>query len=178
MAGPGEKKKITAGFIAIILFKWFKGVVFLLVGIAALKLLHSGTLPSTREIAHFFNASPENELVRKAAELIRRATPIQFKWAAAVSLTVAVVFLTEGTLLAARIWWSTYFTIALTACGIPLEIWEILHRPESLRRYFLLLVNLAILLYVWTRRHEFKDRVSSPSSPQPRDDVQLRENAP
>jgi uncharacterized membrane protein (DUF2068 family) len=157
MDGSGGKKKITAGFLAIILFKWFKGVVFLLVGIAALKLLHAGTLPSAREIARFFNASPENELVRKAAELVRRVTPLQFKWVAVVSLTVAVVFLAEGALLAARIWWSTYFTIALTACGIPLEIWEILHRPESLRRYFLLLVNLAILLFVWTRRHEFKE---------------------
>ena len=173
MDGSGRKKKITAGFIAIILFKWFKGIVFLLVGIAALKLLHSGTLPSVREIAHFFNASPENELVRKAAELVRRVTPLQFKWVAVVSLTVSAVFFTEGALLAARIWWSTYFTIALTACGIPLEVWEILHRPESLRRYFLLLLNLAILLFVWTRRHEFKDKSLIRDSAQPRYDVQL-----
>jgi uncharacterized membrane protein (DUF2068 family) len=45
----------------------------------------------------------------------------------------------------------------LTASGIPFEIWEILHRPWAFRRYLLLVVNIAILLYLWARRNEFRE---------------------
>jgi len=57
-----------------------------------------------------------------------------------------------------RVWWATYFTIVLTALGIPPELIEIARRPSSTRRYVLLAINLAILGYLWTRRNEFRDR--------------------
>jgi len=41
---------------------------------------------------------------------------------------------------------------------IPLEIFEIFRRPWGFRRYLLLAVNAAILLYLWKRRNEFRDR--------------------
>jgi uncharacterized membrane protein (DUF2068 family) len=75
----------------------------------------------------------------------------------AASILVGLVFAAEGTLLALRIWWATYFTIVLTALGIPLEIMEIARRPDSVRRYLLLAVNVAILVYLWRRRNEFKN---------------------
>ena len=62
-----KHKEMSAGFVAIILFKLFKGAVFLLFGIATLRLLRSGTLPSASEIAHFFSVDPENQLIRKIA---------------------------------------------------------------------------------------------------------------
>ncbi len=148
---------MSAGFIAIIIFKLFKAVVFLLFGLATLRLLRSGTIPSAREIAHFFAASPESELIRKAAQAIRELTPIQATRIAVGSLVASAVFLAEALFLTARIWWSPFFTIVLTASGIPVEVWEILHRPLSFRRYLLLAVNVAILLYLWARRNEFRD---------------------
>ena len=44
----------------------------------------------------------------------------------------------------------------LTALGIPPEILEIAKRPGSARRYLLLAINVAILIYLWTRRNEFR----------------------
>ena len=66
------------------------------------------------------------------------------------------MFAAEGTLLAMRIPWAPYFTIVLTALGIPPELIEIARRPEQRRRYLLLAVNLAILAYLWRRRNEFR----------------------
>ena len=149
-----NQKKLTGGFLAIIAFKYFKAVVFLLVGIAALSLSRTDPFPTAEDVARFLRSSPENELVKA----ISRLTP---GWAIGIgvaSLFVGAVFGTEATLLTARIWWSTYFTIVLTALGIPLEIWEILHRPSSVRRYLLLVVNAAILVFLWTRRKEFKEK--------------------
>jgi uncharacterized membrane protein (DUF2068 family) len=148
-----NQKKLSGGFLAIIAFKYFKAVVFLLVGIAALSLSRADPFPTAEEVAHFFRSSPENELVRAVSHL----TPGLAVGIGVVSLFVSAVFGTEATLLTARVWWSTYFTITLTALGIPLEIFEIFRRPSGLRRYLLLAVNVAILLYLWRRRNEFRD---------------------
>jgi len=148
-----DKGKLSGGFLAIIVFKYFKAVLFLLVAIAALTLSRTDPFPTVEQVARFFRSSPENELIRAFSHL----TPGLALGIGFVSLFVSLVFGVEATLLTARIWWSTYFTIVLTALGIPLEIWEILHRPSSVRRYLLLVVNAAILVFLWTRRKEFKE---------------------
>jgi uncharacterized membrane protein (DUF2068 family) len=149
-----DKRKLSGGFFAIIIFKYFKAVVFLLVAIAAVKLSRADPFPTAEDVAHFFRSSPENELIRAFSRL----TPGLAMGIGFLSLFVAAVFGTEATLLTARVWWSTYFTIVLTALGIPFEIFEILRRPLGFRRYLLLAVNVAILLYLWKRRNEFRDR--------------------
>jgi hypothetical protein len=150
-----DKGKLSGGFLAIIIFKFFKAVVFLLVAIAALTLSRTDPFPTAEQVARFFRSSPENELIRGFSHL----TPGLALGIGFASLFVSAVFGVEASLLTARVWWSTYFTIVLTACGIPLEIWEILHRPSSVRRYLLLVVNAAILVFLWTRRKEFKDKI-------------------
>ncbi|MEO8190347.1 MAG: DUF2127 domain-containing protein [Acidobacteriota bacterium] len=153
----GEKRgRISGGFLAVIIFKIVKGAAFVVLGIAALKLSRSGEMPTAVQIAKFLSVSRENELVHRMADLIRGLTPAQATAAGIASLVVAAVFFVEGVLLAARVWWSTYLTITLTALGIPLELYEIYHRPDSVRRYLLLAVNLGILIFLWTRRNEFR----------------------
>ena len=147
-----DEGKLSWGFLAIIVFKYFKAAVFVLVAIAALRLARIDPFPSAEEIARFLRSSPENELVRAFS----RVTPHQAMGFGLVSLFVAAVFATEATLLALHVWWSTYFTITLTALGIPLEIYEIFRRPASGRRYLVLLINAVILLYLWKRRNEFR----------------------
>jgi uncharacterized membrane protein (DUF2068 family) len=147
-----NQKKLSGGFLAIIVFKYSKAVIFLLVGIAALKLSRSDPFPTAVDLARFFRSSPENELIKLTSSL----TPGWALGIGFVSLFVGAVFGTEATLLTMRVWWSTYFTIVLTALGIPLEIFEILRRPTGYRRYLILAVNVAILLYLWMRRNEFR----------------------
>ncbi len=158
--GRAEKKRggISGGFLAVIIFKIVKGVAFVVLAIAALKLSRSGEMPTAVEIAKFLSVSRENELVQRVAALIQGVTPGQATAAGIASLVVALVFLLEGVLLAVRVWWSTYLTITLTAMGIPLEIYEIFHRPDSVRRYVLLAVNIGILIFLWTRRNEFREK--------------------
>ena len=153
----GKKSgRISGGFLAVIAFKWVKGVAFVIFGIAALRLSRLDIMPSAVEIARFLSVSRENALVHRVADLIRTVTPKQVGAAGIASLVIGIVFFVEGALLLARVWWSTYFTIGLTAMGIPLELWEIAHRPDSIRRYVLLALNVAILVFLWTRRNEFR----------------------
>jgi hypothetical protein len=150
----GDKGKLSGGFLAIIVFKFFKTAVFLLLAIAVLKLSRTDPFPTVEQVARFFRSSPENELIRAFSRL----TPGLAMGIGLASLFVSAVFGVEASLLTARVWWSTYFTIVLTALGIPLEIFEIFRRPWGFRRYLLLAVNAAILLYLWKRRNEFRDR--------------------
>jgi hypothetical protein len=149
-----QSNKLSGGFIAIIVFKYFKGLVFFLVGVAAFSLWRTNPFPSAEDIARFLRSSPENELVR----WISGVTPGEVLGIGLLSLFVAAVFTAEATLLSFRVPWSTYFTITLTALGIPLEIFEILRRPQGIRRYLIFGVNVAILVYLWRRRNEFRDR--------------------
>jgi uncharacterized membrane protein (DUF2068 family) len=157
--------RISGGFIAVIVFKCVKGIAFVILGIAALRLARLEIMPTAVDIARFLSVSRENALVHRVADVIQTVTPRQVGAAGIASLIIAVVFFVEGGLLLARVWWSTYFTIGLTALGIPLELWEIAHRPDSVRRYILLLVNVVILVFLWTRRNEFRDQGAKRAAP-------------
>ncbi len=147
---------MSAGFLAIIAFKYLKALIFVLIGFAAVHLARLSTVPSVHELAHVFRVAPENEIVARLAAVVREITPGQAIGLGVISFFVAAVFTIEATLLLFRLWWSTYFTIVLTALGIPLEIYEILERPRGPRRYALLAINAAILIYLWRRRNEFR----------------------
>ncbi|MCA1582161.1 MAG: DUF2127 domain-containing protein [Acidobacteria bacterium] len=168
MTKPGKRGgkrhgRVTGGFLAVIIFKILKGLAFIVLGIAALKLSRFSEMPTAVQIARFLSVSRENDLVQRVAGIIQTVTPRQATAAGIASLVIAVVFILEGILLALRVPWSTYLTIGLTALGIPLEIYEIFHRPDSVRRYFLLAVNLGILIFLWTRRNEFREQRKAPA---------------
>lgn len=163
-----KRPRIGAGFVAIIVFKVLKGLAFVIFGIAALRLSRAPSMPSAVEIAKFLSVSKENELVHRVADLIAPVTPRQATAAGIASLIIGVVFFVEGALLSFRIWWSTYFTIALTTMGIPLELYEIVHRPGSIRRWALLVVNAAILIFLWRRRNEFRREIAWHPDAKPR----------
>jgi len=152
---------MSGGFVAIIAFKYFKALIFLFIGFTAIHLARLNSMPTVAEVARFFRVAPENEIVARLAAIIRNITPGQAIGFGVVAFLVAAVFVAEATLLVWKIWWSTYFTIVLTAMGIPLEIYEILERPRGLRRYAILAINVAILIYLWRRRKEFETRRAS-----------------
>ncbi len=167
MSKPAQKKsgRISGGFLAVIIFKCLKGLAFVIFGIAALRLSRLAIMPTAVDIARFLSVSRENALVQRVGDLIRTVTPKQVGAAGIASFFIALVFFVEAGLLLARVWWSTYFTIGLTALGIPLELWEIAHKPDSIRRYVLLFVNVVILVFLWTRRNEFRHMRPAKASP-------------
>ena len=106
--------RVSGGFMAVIAFKWVKGIAFVIFGIAALRLSRLEIMPTAVDIARFLSVSRENTLVHRVADFIQTVTPKQVGAAGIASLIIAAVFFVEGALLLARVWWSTYFTIGLT----------------------------------------------------------------
>jgi uncharacterized membrane protein (DUF2068 family) len=150
------RARLTPGFVAIIVFEYAKLAAFLLLGGAALRTARLPEGSGPLEIARLLGAHRQGPLVRHVAAALSALTSGQIEAIGAAAILIGLVFGTEGTLLALRVWWAPYFTIVLTALGIPLELVEIVKRPASERRYLLLAVNAAILVYLWTRRNDFR----------------------
>src|SRR5271165_2720385 len=66
-----------------------------------------------------------------------------------VTLSYAAVFAVEGVGLWMRRRWAEWLTVVITASLIPLEIWELLHRP-SLGKAWVIAANAVIVGYlIW-----------------------------
>jgi uncharacterized membrane protein (DUF2068 family) len=64
-----------------------------------------------------------------------------------VTLAYAAVFATEGIGLWMQQRWAEWLTTIITASLIPLEVWEMLHRP-SVGMAAVLAANTAIVIYL------------------------------
>jgi uncharacterized membrane protein (DUF2068 family) len=155
-----QRPRLTPGFVAIIIFKYAKAAAFLLLGAAALRIARLPNHSEPMEIARFLGVSEGKMVIQHLSAVLAALTSRQVGAIGAASILIGLVFAAEGTLLAMRIWWAPYLTIVLTGLGIPPELLEIARRPGSGRRYLLLAVNVAILVYLWKRRNEF--RTSAP----------------
>ena len=155
-AAPPGRPRLTAGFVGIIVFKFLKCAAFLLVGVAALRIARLSGHSQPLEIARAFGVDEGRVTVRHVAAILSAFTPGQVQALGLAAVVIGLVFAAEGTCLLLRLWWSPYFTILLTAAAVPAEIYEIARRPGSARRYALLAINLAILVYLWKRRNEFR----------------------
>jgi uncharacterized membrane protein (DUF2068 family) len=151
-----SRPRLTPGFLAIIVFKYLKLAAFVMAGLMALRTARVSDHSLPARVSRFLEAHAERQSVQHLSAFLARADPSRIEAVGLASIAIGLVFGAEGTLLALRVWWATYFTIALTAIGVAIEVVEIGKRPGSLRLYVLLAVNLAILIYIWRRRNEFQ----------------------
>jgi len=155
-------KRLTGLFIAIIAFKFLKAAALVFVGVVVLRFVHVTRYGAPMEFARFLNAGSDRESIRWLSTFFDHITTGQREALGAAALMIGAVFAGEGLLLLARIWWATYFTIGITLLGIPIEVLEIWRKPHLFRGWVYLVINVAILAYLWRRRNEFRDEFSGP----------------
>ncbi len=153
---PRPRPRLSAGFLWIIVFKLAKAAAFFLLGAVALRIARLPHHSEPLEVARLLGVNSRSVLVQHLSLLLSALTTREVEAIGAACFLIGLVFLAEGVLLSARVPWAPYFTIVLTGLGIPPELIEIARRPESLRRYALLAINIAILVYLWRRRNEFR----------------------
>jgi uncharacterized membrane protein (DUF2068 family) len=162
------KPRLTPGYLAIIVFKYAKLLAFLVLGLAALRAARLPPDSLVRDAVHLFGAHQNAALVQHMAAALSVLTKGEIRALGSASILLGLVFGTEGTLLALRVWWAPYLTVVLTALGLPYEIYEISRAPRSLHRYLLLAANAAILVYLWKRKDDFRpeERPTAPQRPE------------
>jgi uncharacterized membrane protein (DUF2068 family) len=150
------KPPLTAGYLAIIAFKYAKLAAFLILGLTALRMARLPADSLAHDLVRLFGAHQNAALVQHAAAALSVLTPREILALGSASILLGLTFGTEGTLLACRVWWAPYLTVVITALGLPYEIYEISRAPRSLHRWLLLAANAAILVYLWGRKDDFR----------------------
>lgn len=143
-------RRSSAALLAIAVFKLFKGVLLVLAGIGALRLLHRDVAEVAYHWVGILRVDPENRFVHRLLSSALSVTPKQLEEASAGTFVYAGLLLTEGFGLLLRKRWAEYFTIVTTAGLIPLEVYEI-KRHLTATKIVVLLINVAIVIYLAVR---------------------------
>jgi uncharacterized membrane protein (DUF2068 family) len=159
--GP-RRKRLAAALTAIIAFKGLKAAAFVIVGVVLLRFVHVTKHAAPLEFARYLNVPSDWATIRRLSGFFDTFTSGQREAIGAAALAIGAIFAGEGSLLLGRVWWATYFTIFMTLAAIPLEVMEIWKRPQLFRGWVSLLINVAILVFLWRRRNEFRMRINAP----------------
>jgi uncharacterized membrane protein (DUF2068 family) len=143
-------EKSSTTLLLIALFKLFKGMLLVVVGIGALKLLHHDTAQTLNHWVNVLRADPDNHYIHSLLSRILSASPNQLKATSAGTFIYASLLLTEGFGLLFRKVWAEYFTIVTTAALIPLEVYELAKHPSTAKTG-ILIINAAIVVYLVRR---------------------------
>jgi uncharacterized membrane protein (DUF2068 family) len=148
--GTGPRQHRDWGLLAIAIFKLFKGILLLIVGIGALSMIHKDVAETAAHWADLFRVDPDNRHLHSLLVKLGRFDARRLEEVSAGTFFYSALLLTEGTGLLLRKRWAEYFTIIVTASFIPLEIYELVKRI-TFTRTCLIAVNLAIVWYLVNR---------------------------
>ncbi len=129
------------------LFKLFKGILLIVVGVGALKMIHSDMTDVALRIVTKLGLDPGGRYVGKLLLGAANLTPDKIRDLGVGSFVYAALFLTEGIGLSMAKRWAEWFSVIITSSLVPFEIYEI-HRHPTLLKFGALLVNLAVVAYL------------------------------
>jgi len=151
------KHESTRGLILIGLFKLFKAVLLLAVGIGALTFLHKDVAETVSRWINILRVDPDNRLIHGLLTKVFAVTPKQLKELSVGTFFYAALLGTEGVGLLMRQHWAEYFTVISTAALIPLEIYEMVEH-FTVAKVGVLAINAAIVWYLVARLRSNKAR--------------------
>jgi uncharacterized membrane protein (DUF2068 family) len=134
----------------IALFKLLKAVLLIGVGIGALKMLHQDVTSVLEHWVSLLGLDPGNRYVDRALQKAANLSPNKIKGLGIGSILYAGLFLTEGVGLWLMKRWAEWLTVIITGSLVPVEVYEIYHRPTPIK-VLVLIINLAIVGYLLRR---------------------------
>jgi uncharacterized membrane protein (DUF2068 family) len=133
----------------IALYKIVKVLLLLAVAYGELRLRDASLVAKLLSWASAQPYGLEHRMVSQLVEWFSGLSSSRVTTYRILTLTYAVVFAVEGVGLWMQKRWAEWLTTIITASLIPLEVWEMLHRPTS-GKLLILLGNAAIVAYlVW-----------------------------
>lgn len=145
----GQRTGHSRGLLLVGLFKLSKAIFFTAVGAGALHLVNKNIGDLMSHVVDALRLDPENRFVSIVMDKAGLVNSHQLRRAGVLSILYAAVCVVEGTGLVLQKGWAEYFTVILTALGLPWESYE-LWEKFSPYKVGLLVINLVVLLYlVW-----------------------------
>ena len=140
-----------SGIIRLIaVFKLLKAATLIAVGVGVLKLVHTDPSGTVERWTEVLGVKPGGRYVDLALGKLANVSPHRMRELGVGSFVYAGLFLTEGLGLWLGKRWAEWFTVVITASLIPLEVFEIHHRP-TVGKVVVTLLNVAIVVYLVAR---------------------------
>lgn len=154
-----SKEPFSFVLFLIGLFKLFKALLLIAVGIGAIRFLHKDLSGAVMHWAQVLRVDTDNRYIHGLLAKIFRVTPKQLKELSVGTFIYAGLFLTEGFGLLLRKHWAEYFTIITTALFIPLEVYELL-KHFTITKLVVTVLNVLIVWYLVARVRSRSKRFS------------------
>ncbi len=116
--------------LLIALFKLAKALLFLAAAFGTLRMINKDTEVEAKKILHVFRMHDDGKIARAILVKANVIDNPHKRIIGAVLAFYGLLFSIEGFGLLARQRWAEYFTVIMTATGIPIELYELLHRPN------------------------------------------------
>ena len=139
----------------IIGFKALKATTLTMVGVALLVTRHDDPVDLVVRLALTVHLPLTSELLDKALTFALGLSVGKQIALGITALGYAVLMGAEGIALYLRRPWARWFTIVATSSLVPIELYEIVREPRPLR-ILILLVNLAVVIYLYRRKELFE----------------------
>jgi uncharacterized membrane protein (DUF2068 family) len=147
VAKPADRS-IT--LVLIGLFKLFKALLLIIVAVTAFHLVNKDLTATIEGLAARLHLDPGNKYVRVAISRALNISPKKLELVGTITLVYAGLFATEGVGLLLGKRWAEYMTIITTSGLLPLEIYELFHKPGWVKA-ITLLINVAAVVYLVLR---------------------------
>jgi uncharacterized membrane protein (DUF2068 family) len=135
------------GILLIGGFKLLKGVLFILLGIGALKLVHRDIVDMLTRWLIDWHFDPESRFVNLILDKAALIDAHRLKQISIAIFCYAGLDFIEGVGLVLEKTWAEFLTLILTASFLPWEFFEILRHPTWVKG-ILTLVNILVVAYL------------------------------
>ena len=135
------------GFRIIGAFKLVGAILIFGTGIGVYKLAGRDVGGTLEEIAATYRLDPHSQFLHSAISWVSGIDRAKLRAIGVGTFFYAALYAAEGIGLVLAKPWGGYLTAVVTGALIPLEVWEVIHKPEP-KRITVLVVNVAVLIYV------------------------------
>jgi uncharacterized membrane protein (DUF2068 family) len=143
--------KKTFALRTVAIFEAAKGVLVLLLGLGLLRLVHKNLDEFAEQLIRFLHASPGGRLSNLFVHAANHTTDKSLWALAGAALIYAIVRFAE----AYGLWndreWAEWFALLSGAMYLPWEMYSLMRHPHPIK-WFILLANLAVVLYMLVLR--------------------------
>lgn len=152
----------------IAFFKLGKAVLFIAAAIGMFSMVHRDTQKEIKHLLAVFRISGDRVIAKEMLAKANFFDAPKKKLISGILAFYAGLFTTEGVGLLLKKRWAEYFTVIITATGIPIELYEIWRKNNGLKMAALV-INVAIvwfLIYHLSRGWKAHKALNAQLSPQ------------
>ena len=149
------KPAAKSGIRAIAIYEAVKGLIGLVAGFGLLSLINRDLVDFAEDLVGILHLNSEGRLAHRIVESITKLNPSNIK----IFFVIALLYATKQLVEAYGLWrlraWAEWVAIISGLVYIPVEIYELIHKP-TFTRAGILILNIALVIYLYSFRKEQK----------------------